>query len=857
VSFALRLLLAQAAAAYPPHAHAVHVKDAPVLDGKLDDDVWRSAPPTSAFTQKSPVEGAAPTERTTVRVVYDDDALYIGVDCEQQGAPVVERLTRRDREVEADWVSVALDTRRDGKSAFVFEVNAGGALLDAVRFNDTDFSPDWDENWDARAAVRDHGWSIEYRIPFRILRFQTLPLQSWGFEVRRYVSMKQETEEWALVSRTAGGEVSHYGKLDGLVGLSARTPFELRPFVLARVRRQDATQLNLPTLGNTTFTNNLPGVTDFAPSAGLDLKWHLTQDLTLDGTINPDFAQVEADQLVLNLSTYETYYPEKRPFFLEGTDIFSTPGQLLYTRRIGRVPAIPALRPGEQLLDVPQPTPIWGASKLTGRVADGLTIGTLQAVTGENTVPVREAGGSVVARRIAPVSAFNVVRARYDVTDRAAVGVMATGVTRAEHTSEWPIVPGTPAQALCPTTMQAAQSTLLVAPGARCFNDAYVAAGDWRWRSANGDWATNGQVGLSLLGRGPDRYVPDGTVVRPGDVGGSGGAYVGKEGGEHWVGDVWGGYSDRKFDMNDVGYNQRSNAYWDGFDVEYRTLVPWKALLETHSRLEYWDNGNTAGLGLGRGVQLNTSGKLTNFWHYFVEIQSRDRRFDDREMGDGAALERAAVVVGNDTFIQSDTTKVVAFSAHVRPQALANGGVNLNADAGVVVRALPQLDFELLPMLTYNRGEPRFVGTGPIAGEYVFGHLEAASAGATLRSTYTFAPRLTLQAYAQLFLASGHYSGFLGYYSDPNGPRPVVHLADLRPTQPLNTNPDFEQGALDVNVVLRWEWRLGSLLYLVYTRSQVPNVSLGPGEVGTVDLGSVKRAPAADQFILKISYWWG
>jgi hypothetical protein len=503
---------------------------------------------------------------------------------------------------------------------------------------------------------------------------------------------------------------------------------------------------------------------------------------------------------------------------------------------------------------------IWGASKLTGRVADGLTIGTLQAVTGENTVPVRQADGSVVSRKIAPLSAWNVARARYDVSDHAYVGLMATGVTRAEHTDQWPVVqatPGQPSQALCPLTSQSSRSTLLVSPGARCFNDAYVAAADWRWRSANGDWASNGQVGASLLGRGPSRLVPDGTVIHPGDVGTSGGAYAGKEGGEHWVGDVWGGYSDRKFDMNDVGYNPRGNAYWDGFDLEYRTLVPWRMLLETHSRIEYWDNGNMAGLVIGRGAQLNTSGKLDNFWRYFVEVHWRDHRFDDREMGDGAALERAAAVVGNDTSLQSDPTKVVAFSAHVRPDALANGGVAFSANAGVTVRALAQLDFELLPTVTYNRGEPRYVTGGPIAGRYVFGHLEAASAGATLRSTYTFTPWLTLQAYAQLFFASGHYSGFLSYQSDPNGPRPIVHLADLRPAQPPSSNPDFEQGALDVNVVLRWEWRLGSLLYLVYTRSQVPNVSLGPGEIGTLDVGSLKRAPAADVLLVKLSYWWG
>jgi hypothetical protein len=302
-----------------PHVSALHVADPPVLDGRLDDAAWGRAPVSAAFVQKAPLEGAGPTERTTVRVVYDDDALWIGVDCVQAGAPVVASLTRRDREVEADWVSVSLDTRRDGKSAFVFEVNAGGALLDAVRFNDSDFSADWDENWDARVAVRPGGWSAEYRIPFRILRYQTLPVQSWGFEVRRYVSMKQEVDEWALVSRSAGGEVSHYGKLDGLAGLSARTPFELRPFVVGRLRRQDATSLTVPTVGNTTFTNNLPGVTDFTPTAGVDLKWHPSQELTLDATINPDFAQVEADQLVLNLTTFETYYPEKRPFSSRGT----------------------------------------------------------------------------------------------------------------------------------------------------------------------------------------------------------------------------------------------------------------------------------------------------------------------------------------------------------------------------------------------------------------------------------------------------------------------------------------------------------------------------------------------------------
>jgi hypothetical protein len=851
----------EVAASYPtamplpaPHITAVHVSEPPVLDGRLDDAAWRQAPAAQAFTQKAPMEGAAATERTTVRVVYDDQALWVGVDCEQTSAPVAARLTRRDREVEADWVSVSLDTRRDGKSAFVFEVNAGGALLDGVRYNDTDFSVDWDENWDARVTVRESGWSAEYRIPFRILRYQTLPVQSWGFEVRRYVSMKQETDEWALVSRSAGGEVSHYGTLDGLHGLSARTPFELRPFVLGRARRQDVTSLTVPAVGNTTFTSNLPAVTDFAASAGLDLKWHLTQDLTLDATINPDFAQVEADQIVLNLTTYETYYPEKRPFFLEGTDIFSTPGQLLYTRRIGRVPPLPTLRSNEGLLDVPLPTTIYGASKLTGRLAEGWTVGTLQALTAPNTVPVLAADGSHVGRVVQPLTAWNVLRLRRDLGDRAYIGVIGTNVTRAEDSASYPRSGG---QTLCPASAHAARSTTLVPLGSRCFDDAYVLAADWRWRSPGGDWASNGQVGGSMLAHGPPRLVPDGTVIRPGQLGTAATGYFGKEGGEHWVGDVWGGYGDRKLDINDMGFNARGNSIYDGFDLEYRTLVPWWKLLETHTRVEAYDVHNTSALPIERGVNLNTAGKLDDFWRYFVELHWRPTHYDDREFGDGAALEHAAIVLGNDTRIQSDPTRTVAVALHVRPDLRANGGYDLSSDADLLLRALPQLDFDLAPTFTASIGEPRYVTTGSVAGEYLLGHLEARSLGATLRATYTFAPRLTLTGYAQLFLASGHYDGFLTYLSNPTGPRPIVHLADLRPAPPPSGNPDFEQGVLNVNVVLRWEYRLGSLLYLVYTRSQVPNVSLAPGEEATLDLGAARRAPAADVFILKVSYWWG
>ena len=288
-------LLALLAADARPRLAATRITDAPVLDGKLDDAAWKLAPESSAFSQKFPSEGSAPSERTTLRVLYDDSAVYVGIDCEQVHTQIVQRLTRRGRLVESDWVSVALGARGDGRSAFEFTVNASGVLVDALRFNDVEKADDIEENWEAITALTERGWSAEIRIPLRVLRFSAASSQSWDFQARRYISERQETEEWALVSRKDAGEVSRYGHLDGLNGLTPKYPLELRPFVLGKFERRDAQ------------SSRLSHGSIFAASAGLDLKWHAASDLSLEATVNPDFAQVEADQLALNLSNFEPH----------------------------------------------------------------------------------------------------------------------------------------------------------------------------------------------------------------------------------------------------------------------------------------------------------------------------------------------------------------------------------------------------------------------------------------------------------------------------------------------------------------------------------------------------------------------
>jgi len=826
-----------------PHMRAVRVAESPKLDGKLDDPAWQTAPVFDTFVQKFPKEGTRPSEQTMVRVIYDRDAIWVGVDCPQRKAEIIGRLTRRDRPIEADSITIDFDSRRAGTSAFEFAVNASGVLSDSLRFNDTDSSSDWDENWDARVARTPDGWSAEFRIPLRILRFDaSLPVQSWGFEARRYISALQETDEWAFIPRTVAGEVSHYGKLDDLRALKPPSPFELRPFVLGRVRHRDA------------VSGTLANGWDASGSVGLDVKWHVTQNLTVDATFNPDFGQVEADQVVLNLTTYEIFFPEKRPFFLEGADVFTTPIQLLYTRRIGLPPDAPVLRTdapfNDQLYDQPSPSTIYGAAKLVGMIGDKLTVGALSALTARNSVDVQQ-GERRVSRIAEPMSLFNVLRLRYAAGRNLDVGLMATATNRFEPVGLYPLQPnGTAQYALCPDGS-------LVAPTERCFHDAYVGGPDIRWRSPSGDYVLNAQTIISAVANGPPRQFLDGNWIKSGDLGWGGFFDFSKQGGKHWLFEAEYDVASRQLDFNDLGFMTRQNLHHIDLVGEYRTTEPLGKTLETHWRAEFYDRESFSGLNIARGYQLNTNGKLSNFWSWFAELHYREAHFDDREVGDGTALQRAGLI-GLELQINTDPRRRVYFELFTQTQPMLTGALHFEAEGKLTVRALPQLDFDLLPTGSYDFGEPRYAGAGANPGEMLFGKLTAASAGATLRATYTFTPRLTLQLYAQLFLAYKHYDQMSLFAGAPGQLGPVVRLSDLQPTmQTPSVNPDLEEGVFNLNAVLRWEYRLGSVLYVVYTHSQAPDLTLMTGELARFDIGAIRRGPTADVFLLKLTYWWG
>ena len=536
-----------------------------------------------------------------LRVVYDDEAIYFGFDCEQVNTPIVERLTRRDRDSESEWVWVHIDSRNEGKSAFMFAVNISGTIADGQIIDHTTYSWEWDENWEARTIRRPTGWSAEIRIPIRVLRFDgSLPVQSWGLQAARFISERQETALWAYFPRDVATPLAYLGRLDDLRGLKGGGALELLPFGVGFTRRRDADEI---TLGS--------GF-KFGGSVGLNLKWHLANDITLDAAFNPDFAQVEADQVILNLTNFETFLPEKRPFFLEGIDAFSFPLQVFYSRRIGAAPMAPTVGTTERLVDVPLPATIYAAGKLVGRLGPRWTLGAMSAVTAANEVIVENTAGARSTVLAAPTTAWNVLRLKRELGGAGHIGLIGTGASRFEDFQN--------------------------------FRDVYLGGIDGRWRSASSDYLIGGAFVESYVRGGPVVPQPDGTLIGPGASSPGGWLRVAKEGGPHllWSAEYTG--AGRLLQYNDVGYMARQNLHALKGTLGWRTLEADAHTVEKIAMLEVSDNRNLSGLDLGQLYELNGRVRLRNFSSIFVAADLGPTRFDDREVGNGigAAARRAS-----------------------------------------------------------------------------------------------------------------------------------------------------------------------------------------------------------------------
>ena len=726
------------------------VGEAPRIDGRVDDRVWATVPASDEFRQTFPSDGAPPSEPTRFRIAYDDANLYVAIECDQR-APAVARLTRRDREVAGDRVSIDIDTGHDRRNAFHFQISAGGVLVDALRFDDTERSSEWDEIWQGEVARGPHGWSAELRIPLRILRVRA-DVMTWGLQVRRWIGATGEIVEWAYEPRDVGGEVSRYGELGPFESLEPRGSIVLVPFALSRAISGD---------GGSDVT------------AGLDLAWRPHRSIALAAAVLPDFAQVEADQKILNLSTTEIELPEKRPFFLHGLDVFATPLQLLYTRRIGEDGA-----------------PILGAAKLLAG-ARGIEVGALSAITG--------------ATMEAPGASHHVARARFT-RDRLVLGSLATARVR---------------------------------DGAR--HDAFTGGIDAAWRSASGEWAASGQLAGTRIEGGEPRLRPDGTQLAGGDTGAGGIVRLAREGGT-LRGEVAYERFSRDFAIDDLGYLPRANLEHGWLDLEAYTARPYGPFVESRARLELFWRRNLDGLALPSGYQWNVGGTTNRMWSVFLEVHWRPAIFDDREFGDGRALQRAGKL-GFELEARSDTRRAVVGELSVYLASVRDGHTAA-IDGELEIRPRDNIELAVEPELLVTRGEPRFLADDPAGPRLA--RQNATSFGITARATWTLTRDLTLQAYAQALLATIRYRD--AFTADPADR--VIALSELAPATFDPAMYDGREGALDATLVARWEYAPGSVAFLVYTHAQTPAMG------ADFEPRALVAGPASDAVMFKLSWAW-
>ncbi|WP_338872212.1 carbohydrate binding family 9 domain-containing protein [Myxococcus stipitatus] len=813
------------------------------VDGRLDEADWAQAPVFDAFVERFPSAGKAPSERTELRILYDEDMLYVGVVArDSEPALIDRRLGRRDSAPYSDTLHVLVDSTHGHRTAYQFSLSAGGVQSDGLYYDDRYYTEDWSGIWAGAAGSVEDGWVAEFAIPLSLLRFPDAPMQTWGFSVRRDIARKNEELESVDNPRNHNANVSRLGHLTGMEDLRPRRRVELMPYLAARgLARPQFSDASRPT----------PRLLSPSMDVGLDVRAALTSELSLAATFNPDFGEVEADELLLNLSTFEAYFPERRPFFTQGMELFQPVGMgtgdaplaLFYSRRIGLT------------------TPLLGAVKVTGSVGD-VQVGVLDAfVTGpwqhqdeerpdhglrlDWRRPLHVGPGLELPDRPSPTTHFLVAVARGHVGEGSVVG---GAVTLAN-----------PLSGTCTAEDAALEEDLR--PAACRARGGYSGALDFDLKTQDGQWGVYGMMVASRVDGGlPSRTLEDGTRLHDGDSGAGGYLRAGRFGGEGLRPEVGVDVASPTLSLAATGFQRAQNEVSPRATLRYSRpngMGPFREFYAHAFAASRW----TADARRERVVTwLNflAEATLPSFDVVGLETGANLNGFDVRELSrTGVALERhnrAFVSVYGETnpkrILALDATFSLGHRFKGGPSASAWGWY---AEASLSLRPHPSLETELSVSNDLTDHGPRYVETRS-PREFLLGELESQFLSLTLRQQWVLTPRLTLQGYAQLFTAHGTYGPFFTATSDARNRR--IRLDSLVPVDHQDDS-SFYDTALNVNVVARWEYQLGSTFFVVYSRTQQglpvaererPHVTLRPRRLTS--------GPATDALMLKWSYYW-
>ncbi|WP_243302449.1 DUF5916 domain-containing protein [Geothrix oryzisoli] len=773
------------------------------LDGRLDEAAWRQAPVAAGFTQEWPWRGQPARQATEVRVLYDDRFLYVGArmhhDRKLDGGrtTVVRRVHRRDQDSPSDWFSVAIDSNHDRRSALVFEVNAAGVQKDQIIYDDSAFDPSWDGVWESAVAVDADGWTAELKIPLSLLRFgEGSGPQTWGINFSRTdQGHLRESSRWMVVPRGDSGFVSRFPELTGLEGLHPQPRREYAPY-LAAARKFETTR---------SYDDRR-----WDDRAGLDARWSLNTHAQVDLSVRPDFGQVEVDQAVLNLGTVETFFPEKRPFFLEGMDLFRVAGpDLFYSRRIGHGLSDPDLAAGETLLDRPNATDITAAAKYTAKYGSGTNVGLLGASVEPARAEVLDASGARVRREISPLTNYGVLRVQQLTDDRGSY----VGGFLSEMAQAGPIGREAQVQAVDGAYKREDRSGLLEATFSH--SDAGpkdVQDSGWRGRlRAHQEWRSGWSLEVQAI------------------------------------------EASRRYNPNDLGYLGRADEQRMYAGVSRRWDRGWGSVRDLEWGLDHTAARDEAGHTFMRNLNTWARTDFTNFVSLWggggVDLPVED----DRELRTYADLQKKYLArpatpyanLGFDTPGNQPWYVRIATS-----RAWQDGGPSTDATLFQSLKPASSVEIQVSTSVTRDEGELKWLETP--AATPIVGLRRLSQLNQTLRVAYAFSPSLTLQLFSQWLEANWNYRDLKHYVDDqtldPGLPE------DLPP----GTTPQtaFSYRTWNLNLITRWEFRPGSTFFLVYSHGASTDAlindraSLAPHP----DLSILRHLPSDDVVQAKVSW---
>lgn len=849
---------------------ATHIETPPVINGFLDEDIWKNGSWVDDFTQNEPYNGRKASQRTEFCIVFDNDNLYVGIKAfDTAPDSIVNRLTRRDQ-VEGDIVALILDSYHDLRTGFLFGVSSSGVKFDQIFSNDGENEdPTWDPNWWVKTSINEEGWVAEMKIPFSQVRFEKNSGDVWGLQYARILYRKNETDFWQHIPKDAPGFVHLMGEMTGLEEIRPRKIFDVTPYTVAKTETFKADPENpFKSSGKSSGLN-----------AGIDAKIGVTNNLTMDLTINPDFGQVEADPSEVNLSAYETFLREKRPFFIEGSNIMNFGlgigdggignDNLFYSRRIGRRPQGDLSLEDGWNADVPTNTTILGAAKLTGKTKDGWSLGFVEAMTAEEKAKVDTLGGTML-KTVEPLTNYMVGRIQKDMNEgKTIIGGIFTSTNRFLDTN---------------------LSDMM-------HKSAYTGGLDFTQYFKDKSWQVNLNTAFSLVNgtakaieqtqKSSARYYQ-----RPGknyaildttrtSLAGSGGRFQVKKLNGHWNfinATIW---KTPGFETNDLGYireaDQILEVVWAGYNVWDPKWI-YRRYNINFDVVGGWDFG---GKNIAKMFEWNASMGLKNFWNLWIGGNFGGSSMSTGMLRGGPMMKTPGEMNFRGGF-SSDNRKKVEFSFfgnyHKGNQNFSNG---FNTEVELSYKPTDYLTLSIAPGFNKSYTELQYVSTETNNDEdrYIFASIDRKTVSTSFRLNLNLSPNLTFQYWGQPFIASGRYYDYK-YITDPTASKYTDRFVNYSASQvsyneeddifnvdeDQNGSKDYDFERRDFNVqeflsnfVVRWEYSPGSSLFLVWSQSRSNSNDSGNLDYFN-DLGNLFSSDdnkPHNVFLIKFSYRFG